>query len=95
MLVLSNDIGNFYSTLITIAPITSQLKKVEQPTHVLLENVKGLSSESMVCLEQIHAIDKLRILKYLGKISKEQMSAVEDAALESLGMPIPECVEAP
>ena len=95
VLVLSNDIGNFYSTLITIAPITSQLKKVEQPTHVLLENVKGLSSESMVCLEQIHAIDKLRILKYLGKISKEQMSAVEDAALESLGMPIPECVEAP
>ena len=95
MLVLSNDIGNFYSTLITIAPITSQLKKVEQPTHVLLENVRGLNSESMVCLEQIHAIDKLRILKYLGKISKEQMSAVEDAALESLGMPIPECVEAP
>ena len=95
VLVLSNDIGNFYSTLITIAPITSQLKKVEQPTHVLLENVRGLSSESMVCLEQIHAIDTLRILKYLGKISKEQMSAVEDAALESLGMPIPECVEAP
>ena len=95
VLVLSNDIGNFYSTLITIAPITSQLKKVEQPTHVLLENVKGLNSESMVCLEQIHAIDKLRILKYLGKISKEQMSAVEDAALESLGMSIPECVEAP
>ena len=92
---LNPFIGNFYSTLITIAPITSQLKKVEQPTHVLLENVRGLSSESMVCLEQIHAIDKLRILKYLGKISKEQMSAVEDAALESLGMPIPECVEAP
>lgn len=42
-----------------------------------------------------NAIDKLRILKYLGKISKEQMSAVEDAAMESLGMPIPECVEAP
>ena len=95
MLVLSNDIGNFYSSLITIAPITSQLKKTRQPTHVLLDNVRGLSSESMVCLEQIHAIDKMRILRYLGKISKDQMSAVEDAALESLGMPIPECVDAP
>ena len=71
------------------------LANLNQPTHVLLENVRGLNSESMVCLEQIHAIDKLRILKYLGKISKEQMSAVEDAAMESLGMPIPECVEAP
>ena len=95
VLVLSNDIGNFYSSLITIAPITSQLKKIQQPTHVMLDNVRGLSTESMVCLEQIHAIDKMRILKYLGKISKDQMSAVEDAALESLGMPIPECVDAP
>ena len=33
VLVLSNDIGNFYSSLITIAPITSQLKKTQQPTH--------------------------------------------------------------
>ena len=84
VLVLSNDIGNFFSSLITIAPITSQLKKTTQPTHVLLNNVRGLSAESMVCLEQIHAIDKMRILKYLGKVSKNQMSAVEDAALESL-----------
>ena len=84
MLVLSNDIGNFYSSLITIAPITSQLKKIQQPTHVMLDNVRGLSTESMVCLEQIHAIDKMRILKYLGKISRDQMSAVEHAALESL-----------
>ena len=87
VLVLSNDIGNYYSSLITIAPITSQLKKTQQPTHVMLDNVRGLSTESMVCLEQIHAIDKMRILRYLGKISKDQMSAVEDAALESLGMP--------
>ena len=34
VLVLSNDIGNYYSSLITIAPITSQLKKTQQPTHV-------------------------------------------------------------
>ena len=61
----------------------------------MLDNVRGLSTESMVCLEQIHAIDKMRILRYLGKISKNQMSAVENAALESLGMPIPECVDAP
>lgn len=73
VLVLSNDIGNYYSSLITIAPITSQLKKTQQPTHVMLDNVRGLSTESMVCLEQIHAIDKMRILRYLGKISKDQM----------------------
>ena len=33
----------------------------------------------------------MRILRYLGKISKEQMAAVDDAALESLGIVFPEC----
>ena len=95
VLVVSNDIGNFFSELLLIAPITSQIKKMDQPTHVLLQNVRGLSTDSVVCLEQIKGIDKLRILKYLGKISKEQMAAVDEAALESLGIELPECVEAP
>ncbi|MBQ6368052.1 MAG: type II toxin-antitoxin system PemK/MazF family toxin [Erysipelotrichaceae bacterium] len=95
VLVLSNDIGNFFSPLITIAPITSHLKKLDLPTHVLLKDVRGLTTDSVVCLEQIKGIDKLRVLKYLGKISKEQMEEVEEAAMESLGMPIPECVDAP
>ena len=95
VLILSNDIGNLFSSLIIVAPITSQLKKTKQPTHVLLQNVRGLSTESMVCLEQIDTIDKLRIQKYIGRLKREQMAAVEEAALESLGMPIPECVEAP
>ena len=80
---------------ITIAPITSHLKKLDLPTHVLLKDVRGLTTDSVVCLEQLKGIDKLRIIKYLGKISKEQMAAVDDAALESLGIELPECVEAP
>lgn len=95
VLVVSNDIGNFFSQLITIAPITSHLKKLDLPTHVLLQNVRGLSTDSVVCLEQMKGIDKLRIIRYLGKLSKEQMAAVDDAALESLGIVLPECVEAP
>ena len=95
VLVLSNDVGNHYSTMITIAPITSRLKKREQPTHVILRNVRGLRCDSMICLEQVHAIDKLRIRAYLGRISRAQMSAIEKAALHSLGMSIPECVAAP
>ena len=35
------------------------------------------------------------IEKYLGKMTREQMIRVEDAIRESLGMEIPECVEAP
>ena len=95
VLVVSNDIGNFYSDLLIIAPITSHLKKLDLPTHVLLKDVRGLTTDSVVCLEQPKGIDKLRIIRYLGKISKEQMEAVDEAALESLGITLPECVEAP
>lgn len=49
----------------------------------------------MVSLEQIKTIDKSRVERYLGKLTKEQMTAVEDATRESLGMDIPEYVEAP
>ena len=45
--------------------------------------------------EQIKTIDKCRIEKYLGKMTREQMTKVENAIRESLGMEIPECVEAP
>ena len=89
VLVVSNDIGNFFSELLLIAPITSQIKKIDQPTHVLLKNVRGLSTDSIVCLEQIKGIDKLRIMKYLGRISKEQMTAVDEAAMESRGIQRP------
>ena len=46
-------------------------------------------------LEQIKTIDKCRIQRYIGKITPEQMSGVEEAIQKSLGMYIPECVEAP
>jgi mRNA interferase MazF len=49
----------------------------------------------MVEWEQIKTIDKSRVMRYVGKITAEQMSGVEDAILKSLGMVIPECVEAP
>ena len=57
--------------------------------------VRGLAEPSMVSLEQIKTIDKCRIEKYLGKMTQEQMTKVEDAIRESLGMEIPESVEAP
>ncbi|MBR1757727.1 MAG: type II toxin-antitoxin system PemK/MazF family toxin [Lachnospiraceae bacterium] len=95
VLILQNDIGNFFSSTMIIAPMTTHLKRQDLPTHVLLQDVKGLSAESMVCLEQIDTIDKLRIIRYLGKISEEQMQKVEEGILQSVGIVIPECVEAP
>ena len=95
VLVLQNNDGNYYCPTLIVAPITTKLKKLNLPTHCYFEKVRGLSEPSMVSLEQIKTIDKCRIEKYLGKMTREQMTIVEDAIRESLGMEIPECVEAP
>ena len=95
VLVLQNNDGNFFCPTLIVAPITTKLKKLNLLTHCYFEEVRGLPAPSMVSLEQIKTIDKCRIEKYLGKMTREQMIRVEDAIRESLGMEIPECVEAP
>lgn len=95
VLVLQNNDGNFYCPTLIVAPLSSKLKKPNLPTHFLLKKGRGLMTDSIVELEQIKTIDKCRIQRYIGKITPEQMSGVEEAIQKSLGMYIPECVEAP
>ncbi len=96
VLVLQNNVGNIYCPTLIVAPITSRYeKKPSQPTHCLLGNVKCLPEKSTVMLEQIRTIDKSRVIRFMGKLKLDKMREI-DAALEvSLGLHIPEEVEAP
>lgn len=60
-----------------------------------IQRGRGLRLTSIVELEQIRTIDKQRILDYIGKLSREQMEKVDHAIHVSLGLYIPETVEAP
>ena len=95
VLVLQNNDGNFYCPTLIIAPMTTQLKKLDQPTHFLIQNNPALSAPSMVEFEQIKTIDKSRVKGYMGKLTKEQLGENDDYLKISLGMYIPETVEAP
>ena len=95
VLVLQNNDGNFYCPTLIIAPMTTQLKKLDQPTHFLIQNNPALSAPSMVEFEQIKTIDKSRVKGYMGKLTKEQLGEIDDYLKISLGMYIPETVEAP
>ena len=57
VIVISNDACNYFSKAITIVPLTSQLKKLNMPTHVMIEG-NGLELPSMAFCEQIMTIDK-------------------------------------
>ncbi|MCM1143933.1 MAG: type II toxin-antitoxin system PemK/MazF family toxin [Blautia sp.] len=84
VLVIQNDIGNFYAPTTIVAILTTK-KKRNLPTHVTLRGFKGLERVSTVCLEQIKTIDKSRLENYRGNIGREAMKEIEKAIAVSLG----------
>ena len=87
VLLLQNDVGNHYAPTLIVAPVSSRYwKKSKQPTHSLIEGIENLSSPSVVLTEQIITIDKVRVMKYLGKVPEEQMQGINKAVRVSLGL---------
>ena len=86
VLVLQNDVGNYYSpTLIVTAATRRTFKKPTQPTHVVLDDAEGLAP-SLFMLEVIRTIDKRRVQSYVGRLTREQMRRVNAALLVSVGL---------
>ncbi len=86
VLVLQNNVGNLHSSTIIVAPITTKkLNKSYLFTHQVLE-CEFLQKGSIVLLEQIRTIDKLRLEEYLGRISLEQINSLSMAIKISTGL---------
>lgn len=87
VLIVQNDIGNKYAPTVIVAPITSKVGyKTKIPTHVVLNNIPWLESNSIVLVEQIRTIDKCRLDNCKGYIGN--MNAVDKAIGISLGVKI-------
>ena len=89
VLVIQNDVGNYFSPTVVAAAITSRKAKNSLPTHILLENVPGLAPTSLLLLEQLRTIDRKRLRGYIGRISKEKMLEVDTALAISMGIGYP------
>lgn len=91
VLLVQNDIGNHFGPTLIVAPVSSRYwKKSKQPTHTLIEGIQNLSSPSVVLTEQLLTIDKVRVMKYLGKVPEDQMQNVNKAVMASLGLKQPD-----
>lgn len=85
--IIQNDLGNRYSPITIIAPITSKNIEKIYPIEVLLtKRNSGLGKDSKVLLNQIRAIDKLRLIKKLGRADSETMSKIDNSIKISLGL---------
>ena len=73
ILILQNDVGNYFSPTVVAAAITSRRDKTHLPTHVLL-------------LEQIRTVDRRRLRGYIGQINKKKMKEIDTALAISVGL---------
>lgn len=85
VVVLQNNKGNRYSTTVIVAPISSRMTKNPLPTHVLIKN-SCLSKKSVVLLEQIRTIDKIRMHELVGKVDDFTLRKINKAIRTSLGI---------
>lgn len=85
VLVLQNNKGNRYSTTIIVAPISSKLTKNPIPTHVII-CCDSLEKKSVILLEQIRTIDKIRLQEKLGSLNSYFMKKVNEAIKTSLDL---------
>ncbi len=72
--IVQNNKGNKFSPTVLIVPLTSEIKKINMPTHNVVHKTKlnGLDADSMLLGEQTTAIDKKRILYKRGSLSTER-----------------------
>ena len=90
VLVIQNDIGNRYSPTVIVSAITSKMSKAKLPTHIdVLASQVGLAKDSVILLEQIRTIDKLRLKEKMGHLDDGTMQSVNSALSVSFGLGIP------
>lgn len=80
-LIVSNDVGNHYGNIVLACPLTTKHKKLNQPTHCIID-----FHDSMVMCEQVYTIQKTDIHRTAGRVGKDDLERVDDALAVSLGL---------
>ena len=84
--IVQNDVGNQYSPVTIIAPITSGDKAI-YPVEVEIKSPDGgLVNDSLILLNQIRTVDQRRLVKRLGQSDKNTMRKVDQVIILGFGL---------
>lgn len=86
VVIVSNDISNQFSPLVSVLPVSDKGVKTYPFEAPVSERSSGLSKPSKIRCQQIRTIDKERLVKKLGMVDKSLMSEIEEALKLHLGM---------
>jgi len=94
VLIIQNDLGNRFSPTVIVLPLTSKMGKAPLRTHVpLLPPQGGIIKPSIILCEQVRTLEKSRLTRRLGAISRDKMALVEEALSLAVGKETEEIVE--
>ena len=79
VLILQNEVGNWFSPTVIVAEMTARGGKAHLPTHVPVGTDSGLRRPSLVLAEQVRTIDKSRLLERVGMLPPEKQEQVDRA----------------
>lgn len=85
VLIVQNNIGNQFSPTVIAAAVTTRKREKLQPTQVALGAAHGLRP-SLVLLEQMRTLDRIRLRAYIGRVDEKTMRAVDQALAVSVGI---------
>ena len=84
--VVQNDIGNKYSPVTIIYPLTTKVNsKKNIPTHVIIESIET-DKPSMILCEQPITINKTQLKRYRGSLGLKDIEKMNKATVISLGL---------
>lgn len=85
-LIISNNLFNETFPTVVAIPFSSIVPEFVGPDVVKFPKQKGLEKKSALITTQVRAIDKSRLTKKMGKISKQRLLEVEEAVKLVLGI---------
>lgn len=86
-LVVSNDITNQHSKVVTVVPLTSQAQKKPYPQNVSLPQGLPLPKAGTVLCAQVRTISQERLEEHRADLTVDQMRKVDRALGKALGLP--------
>lgn len=79
VVIVSNNINNTNNNVVSVLPVTSNTSMVFSFEVLLVKGSANLPKDSKAKADQIRTLDKLRLVKLIGKLTDVQMAEINTA----------------
>ena|GEM_PF-72328 len=86
VIIVSNEVFNKYSSLVTIVPVTLTTSKIKIPTLVSLGFSLNPDREAFAMVEHIRTVDRSRLSELVASLDEDTLTKIDHAIDVQMGM---------